>query len=263
MLKLEKIARTREINVSLRDKEGFFNRTLLFALACALVIHGGALLLFHIAPFKIGYDESIFPPVVVATEFPDPANKVTAHLDEDEPIPPYVVAPLPKQTWPPQMPTHALARQMEYIQQQSVLTNPFLPLENDTRIDDHSIHFSGPRDHAPIKIYVSGSLGDLTLVNQDTYEEELTELTSQSQKVKSAVPRRYIYTVQVEHDSGEVFWYELKHSEEDGELKKLAVDILKSLRFAPVRSLFVSSGEVEIVITPPSRYELPPIEHLF
>src|SRR5262245_51257714 len=129
MLKLERIAKTDEINVLIRSKPSLLNRPFLYALTYAILFHLSALLIFQIAPFKLGYQQSLFPPVRVASEVPSSIGiYATNAMQDDDMIPSYLIAPLPPIPELPSFEDGPLVRNMEYIQQSNPLSNPFLAL---------------------------------------------------------------------------------------------------------------------------------------
>ena len=128
MLKLEKASSDRQISVIVRDKEYFLTHSFLIAFALAAGFHFLFLLIFHIAPFKIRWSETIFPPIQVeASSFKDfavmidaePAAHASSGLPQAKPSSPIL----------PEHPTVLALRQMEYIKENANPDNPFAQIE--------------------------------------------------------------------------------------------------------------------------------------
>ena len=235
MLKLEKIAKTRDLNVTLRQRPVFFNGTLAMALGLAIFIHTVPFLIFHIAPFKMGYDGPIFPPVHVAADFSQesPGNLISLEYPGHEPVPGYLIAPLPSSPGLPEISKSSPVKQMEWIKQQSLLYNPFLEIEEDKRMGDLALSPPEHKDYGTVKVHISGSLAGRPIAVRNTYEEELAQLSFYAFPIKTAVPHRCIYEVQVEDRTGEIFWHAPSACSEDKDIRALALNILLSHRFIP------------------------------
>ncbi len=243
MLKLEKIAKTRELNILLRTRQTFLSVTFLCALGYALLIHFGALFIFKIAPFQVNYQQSLFPPVRVATELPIQRGVYSSnqHFEEQEPIPAYLVAPLPTG------PTIPMARMIPVLNKESItqkiaFNTPFFPQEE---ISEKEILASktNAKIYELIDFHISGALVELL---------ELSPLTNISQEIKSDAKDTYriYFKVQVDQTNGEIFWWEIKEDPEDKKLQNYAIEALKSLKFAPQKAPDIVSGEIEIVMIP-------------
>ncbi|MBA3603287.1 MAG: hypothetical protein H0W50_06535 [Parachlamydiaceae bacterium] len=243
MLKLEKIAKTRELNILLRARQTFLSVTFLCALGYALLIHFGALLIFKIAPFQVNYQQSLFPPVRVATELPIQRGvySTNQHLEEQEPIPTYLIAPLPtdpsipKARMIPIVSKESIAQEIDFITpffpQEEILEKEILALKNDAKI------------YELLDFHVSGALVELL---------ELSTLTNKRPQIKTAKNETYRvhFQVQVDQTNGEIFWWEIKESPEGEKLQNYAIEALKSLKFAPKKAPDIVSGEIEIVMAP-------------
>ena len=108
MLKLEKVSKTLDINITLRKRERFFNRTFLQALGIALGLHIMAIVLFPIAMSTFRGSLAVLPPVSVAAELPSESS-VTTVREEEEISPRYLRPPrsiaLARPSWPaPELP---------------------------------------------------------------------------------------------------------------------------------------------------------------
>lgn len=94
MLRLEKTAKTKEITVTIRPRESFFSYLLCLSFISAVTIHGIGLLIFHIAPLKIGYAGSLFPPITAISDLKgNEEGRILALLEEEMIVPPYLLSP--------------------------------------------------------------------------------------------------------------------------------------------------------------------------
>jgi hypothetical protein len=119
MLKLEKISRTRDINITVRAKKTRLNGTFFCALAMAMGLHGLGAAIFHISPFKIGYQESIYPPVTVAIDLgkEEINGDILTHIDEENEIPTHLILPTPLEPLIPSSSPFILARDLAYVKE--------------------------------------------------------------------------------------------------------------------------------------------------
>lgn len=239
MLKLEKIAKTQEIGIILRDKPFLLTKTFSLAFGCALFIHLGAFTIFHISPFKIGYSESIFPPAIVAADLPfrGNGNNLSIQLME-EAIPSYLIAP----TIP--IPELSLQLQENAIPGGFSL-HPFLSLEDNVGIQQTDTLFqkSGPK--LPVKIHLSAGLANKAYDNNEELLKIITEPISSITSEQS-----FLFTVQIEQRTGQIFWWEEKTIHASKDAHQQAIKILKNLRFDTDQEGFVELGNVEIIFYP-------------
>jgi hypothetical protein len=254
MLKLERIAKTRELSILVRAKTTLFTKTFLFALAYAIFIHVLGLFIFQIAPFKINYQQSTFPPVSVATEIPIHQGVYTTNelLEKENPIAAYLLAPVPER---PTLPIASQAlpqRNMEYIKQSSPLNNPFLALENQLE-PEHVGKIKAP----PVSVILSGAIAELEFkldeknVKKAYENEDKMKLTGLS----TSSIFRFHFNVQVEQDHGQIFWWEMTKGEGGNavggtgntSMQEQAIKILMGLQFTPKPEQVILPGEVEIV----------------
>lgn len=237
MLKLEKISKTRDLNVLLRAKPTLLTARFLIALAYALFIHLTAFVLFKVAPLKIDFQFSLFPPVSVAVELPVHSGVYVA-LQDEEPIPEYLIAPLSTLPKLPMALESPLVRNSEYIKLQSPLDNAFLALEDNVELE------AGIERYPLLSIYLSGAIADLSLepvrLNENAFADASAAALNQ--------PERYIFRVLADQNRGEIFWWELIESDSSRARHAEALSILKSLQFVPEKEIGIVSGEIEIVI---------------
>lgn len=84
MLKLEKIAKSQELSVLLRARPKIMTKQFAMALSYAVLVHLMALAVFHIAPFKIGFDSRLLPPVRVNLEQLKEQDMQLAQVESEE-----------------------------------------------------------------------------------------------------------------------------------------------------------------------------------
>lgn len=245
MLKLEKIAKTRELNVLLRTKPTVFSATFLYALGYALLIHFGALFIFKISPFKVNYQQSVFPPVRVATELPIQNGVYTTnlHSEEFDSIPSYLLAPLPIAPDFPEvsqiLPT--IEGESTNLIASSFENSLFLldELFNDAVDESHSSKMES-ESFKPLTCHLSGSIAELPIFSNGLS-------AGLSHKGHGAI--RAIIAVQVNQSDGQIFWWQIKEGLNQ-EQQNVAIEVLKNLQFVPQTTPDIISGEIEIVILP-------------
>lgn len=236
MLKLEKVSKTLEINITMRQREHFLNRAFFKALGIALGLHLLAVVLFHIQPFVISGSGIVFPPVLVDSDLNlVQEGTVLAQIDTDEAFPRHIKEPKGLRFAFPEYPEVDLK---QYQIQYDPHSNPhvFAPFEDSaqilyTRLLDHR-----PREGEKVKVEISGSLINLKLEDDGIDQAEFG-------KTRTGRGR---YQVRVEHRTGKIFWYDpieaIGHEETDA----LAEKILRGMRFASDEFYFVTGGEIEI-----------------
>src|SRR3984885_13435148 len=105
MLKLEKIAKTMEISITLRHRDSFFSPALMTAFAIAIALHLVAGILFEVRPFKIKGSQIVFPPALVDVDISlSPENSVVALVVDEDIIPRSIKEPKGANLTLPSMP---------------------------------------------------------------------------------------------------------------------------------------------------------------
>ncbi len=252
MLKLEKVAKTRELNAILREKPTLFSYSFMVALSYALFCHLVALCLFQISPFKISYEASILAPVQVASDFlfPDAMQQISLQYEDQDPIPDHLLAPMyiPEQL--PALATISFEEKPKMLILPMTHDNPFLAMENEASIWQ-GFHFL-PEDskHEPLLVQTSGEIADMEVaVKTETFVEILKQLSLKNPSLRRMEPYSFQFAVQIDQKRGEVFWWESQHDEVHAELNRLAIQILESLSFKMESSRFLDRGFIEITIT--------------
>jgi hypothetical protein len=236
MLKLEKRSQLSGLAIRLRERERFFEARFLQALAIALMLHCGALLLFHVTPFTFS-STFVFSPVQVQSDHPLPSLSVfaTPDIDENEEL-----HPPP----PPRIPT------LDWI------TLPYeSTLSPSLTIDPHAFQFMEERlwptwhsplslklEEPPIQLIISGDLAELPLVASDPLLDDRQSISFHSS------PSYVTYQVQLDEKTGEIFWYERMESSRVATLDHLTENILLNLRFSPSESKEPVAGTLNFII---------------
>lgn len=235
MLRLEKIRKTHDISVTLRKKAPFFSTTFCLALLWALGIHLFGLLIFHVAPFRITYSDSIFPPVSVASDLGKIwQGNALAYLDEDIVVPPYLLLPLSLDFSTPSIPELPQPKKSEYYSA-NFYKNPFLSVELDSLVHENP-KFDLPMDQL-MKIHVSGPLADFAW-KYESIDFSVYEI----KKGEYAIA----YDIKVD-ESGHVFWWQ-PHQKMPQPLISWGDAILKGIFFEiPVINTSFA-GKVEIFL---------------
>ncbi len=230
MLKIEKINRHHDYALELRKKEGFFNPTLMMALLVACFLHGGALLIFHIGPFKL-VNSGFLPPAFVETDIVEQDQNVLAKIEGDSKLSRYPFAPKTSLPTLPLMPKLTMMHHLESVEEVNFLDNPFLKIERDLQ---NEIFFTSEVMDKPvttIEIILTGQL-----------EGKCYKVTSPFPIINSKHSFHYIYSVRVENMTGRIFFVESKDtpSQYANQIEK----ILKEIQFEKELSGFQSSGDI-------------------
>jgi hypothetical protein len=232
MLKLEKVSKTLEVSISLRQRDRIFNRSLLQALLIALLIHGAALLLFPIAVAKISHSQLELPPVRVAADLSE--GKVSTQLEQEELPPAYFLIPKSLTDSPPPLPSTKIAT----LQRASPLDLMiFDSWDEERRHPLHELLDPKPHFNSPVTVTLSGPLS-------------FRRLHGTHPSLPSPLPEglyRVVFHVEMENSTGQIFWYENSVAASDKQINKLAEQMVQEMRFEPIQNGFVTEGEVEFI----------------
>lgn len=246
MLKLEK-AKHRDVCITMRNKERWFNSTLLYALGIACGIHFLGVIIVHIHPF-ISHGDKILPPTLVEAEMSNQLEdddwNVLAYLDTKHKASRYLFAPIASEPKLPSMSIDQPLRPTEYIKEPSLLDNPFMTIEEDWDYF-YANELFAQASQPPVSVHVSGPLAESPLLDDGTTTISPTELTTILQQ-----SQRCVYSVQVEGKTGRIFWFASKHTPDKQSICNMAESLLLRMRFQPNANTVVSAGEVEITLSP-------------
>lgn len=239
MLKLEKIRKTKDLNVCLRQKEPFFNRTFCLALLWAAGLHLFGILAFHIAPFKITYSNSLFPPVSVDSDLGwSLRGKTMAFFEEEINVPAHLLVPFIDDFVPAPVELPALKEKSGYAPKISG-AHPFLSSELKGLQ-----HEASPLQRTSaqfVHIDVSGPLAAAV------WKKPEIEISSLHFTKKSEL--FLCFDVLVDGKSGRIFWLQ---PAEKAPLALLAwaEKIMKGMEFDVPSVELAIAGRVEISIRP-------------
>jgi len=236
MLKLEKISRDRQISVIVRDKECFFTRSLIIALAIAAGIHFLFLVVFNISPFKIRLSQIIFPPVQVEVDASPKDTAILAQVDTPKPIASGLPTQRPSLPIMHEYPTFLAAQNADYIKENRREGNPFLAIEND--ITSPSFPSGGNTSLPPLSIVVSGLLADIPVLDDGLKGKKVPGIKA------SINQRRVVFDVLVEGRSGSVIWFQPVQLTENSTADRFVETIIREMQFHK-GSYFVTAGEIE------------------
>lgn len=158
MLKLEQ-SRKRDVSITVRQKDPFFNKIFCAALLWAVGIHLFGFLAFHIAPFRINYSDSIFRPVSVASDIGKNAEGLAlALIEEHIPVPPYLLLPSTIEHKSPSIPKIEALKPVEYYIPAYMSVTPFIEKETACLVYD-CVAVGAPQG-TEAKMVISGPLRD-------------------------------------------------------------------------------------------------------
>lgn len=240
MLKLEKASRE-QISITMRDKERLFTRPLAIAFAIALGYHLLFLILFHVVPLKLHVSQTIFPPVQVEIDG-NQEVAVLANIDSQQMYSSGLPERNPVLPALPSRPSYSEERFLEYFQEQARNWNPFQQLEQSVYQPEFMplVHDVVP----PIRILISGPLSEIELVD-DGIDKVFPTLRGNSQQNEWKVS----YHVMVKEQTGRVFWFEPVIQTHIQAIDHFAEQVLRDLRFNPMKDAFVTAGDIELMFT--------------
>lgn len=239
MLRLEKTSHTSHIVIRMRERERFFEPPLLKALAIALILHIGALILFHVTPFSFT-TAFTFPPVHVQFDSLVKEKGVSTFISpriEEEEIAPPPISLIPLLDW--------ISFSQESILAPSITFDPQDLKSLEERVwpkweEPLSLNLEEPR----IQLTISGDLAELPLIASDPLLNQMQPISSHNSPV-------YVtYQVQLDEKTGELFWYERVVSSKEPAVDQLTEKILLNLRFAPPQHQEIVTGTVNFVVLP-------------
>lgn len=222
MLKLEKVAKTLEVSITLRKKEPLLTKNLAWALLFALLLHLAAGLLFNVRAFLFLGSQSLIPPVQVdSILIPAPDALVMVELAED-PFPRWLREPKKSEPTLPDWPT-AETLVTQASREPLWEKNPFEDLAFAPNLDH-------PPPKAGIQVHFSGPLAQFSVIHSPP---------------PPALRYQGRFQARLEGATGTLFWLEpLQGGYTDHAVEKW----LKDFRFKPDSSHFVEDGEIEVRI---------------
>lgn len=223
-----------------RDKEHLFTQPFTVAFCIALGIHFVLFVLFQVTPFKIGVNDTVFPPTRVEADTPS-RESVLADVVTIAPT----IRGLPSAPVSGPMivehPQFLSMRPVEYSKAKSSSADAFTEIENQIYQPTFKplVHLA----KNPLVIVISGILSEQTLISDGTEDKSLENLSLRAEQ-------KVVYSVMVEGTSGKIFWYEPMQPAQEDSLDKFAVSILRDMRFRVSSKAIAMSGEVEMHFRP-------------
>lgn len=218
MLKLEKILRTREVNIIVKDPERRLTGPLMKAFAIALTLHLILASLFQITTLSFRGSTTVLTPTLVIAESPVRDGATLAVMDSNQPLDKRI---------PIRMASEPQLLSKLHIMDESLLFPPSLSMRKGVV--------------APIRLFVSGDIHNM-LINKDL-KQSLPKLPPKANEVESA---RSVFSVAVNPIDGRIFWYETLENTSITALDAYAELVLKELEFTQNPNHTIAKGIVEI-----------------
>jgi len=233
MLRLEKGRRSDPVAIRLRQKDRLFTRTFTVALAIAVTFHLSLFVLFKIQPFNMGSSYR-FPPVSVESALPNTSHialEINKNQDDedvwlllrDNPVMPKQDAELFRDKESRDalaLPSSFIALEERYIGVPSTAT-----AESTRRL----------------QLFVSGPLSARELLSR--VPESI--IPTNGKKLTSLEAR---YQVQIDPETGSLFWYDKSVSTGQMEIDVQLEKILSTLRFSTEPLLEHLTGEIHFIM---------------
>lgn len=234
MLKLERVYKSRDVNITLREQDRFLTKSLLKALGIAAAIHLFGLLLFQVNLFKIIGSQTQLPSVPVDFAFPSfEQGNVQSQVAKEE-------------LYLPIREPNKLKMNLPELHEPA----PF-SLPSAVEFTIPPFHFKDT-DLYPADIFgesseLSPRLSSITVSGPLTENKIIDDGLKGLAIEENPEPFRLFYDVQVDNRSGQIFWFESKDRIESRR-QRIAEKILKNIRFAPNLNSFVTKGGIEIIL---------------
>lgn len=228
MLRFEKEKKTTDISVALRVRQPLLNRPFLIALGIAVLMHGFALLIFHISSF-LPENHFIFPPVIVNADAQTGETLASAsdtlRLQKIEWL-------MPKQTRP-HMPKISSSTPSSFLWHASA--DPDQPFNAFAALEFDLMNEAPP---------IAKKSNSMQILAVNGLPEPISVDTALS--FNSSLPSRAIYEVAVENRTGTIFWMNPKETTGMPQLDALAEKLLKELQFPKNPEGFITLGSIEL-----------------
>jgi hypothetical protein len=236
MLKIGKVNRHDNYSVELRSRPTRFDKNFLKALMFALFLHGSALIIFHIGPFKFKASGYI-PPAFVEADMSEKESQVNAQNEGEGKLLRFPFMPKLSQPELAKIPKLTESSNIEPLKVVDYLSHPFLKIERELQYDAYFLHANETLKTNGLQVSTSGLLRDIDYeANLKSYEKFM------SKSFKA------IYAVKVENQSGKIFYYERENLEGQVDAPVLE-NLLKNIRFEKKSLGFQTSLHIEIVYT--------------
>ncbi|MBA3722058.1 MAG: hypothetical protein H0W88_06635 [Parachlamydiaceae bacterium] len=249
MLKLERNCKNNDINLTVRSRECFWNSILIKAFILALAFHLGAILLFHIQPFKTS-SSFLFAPINVQAP-----SKIENQVTLEEAKTPVNPDDFPLLAlYQPTLPDVPLFLNSDFENSNSIQKIPEISFASFDTLEQQSFHripLTPSKDlvltYTPIQMTVSGNLAKRQLIDN----KNTPFLNSRLQK-KQASHLEYYHTqykVVIDATTGQIFWFDKIISSGQSKIDRFAEDLLQKLQFAADNNFEASNGMIDIMVT--------------
>jgi len=245
MLKLEKTSNAAGLALRMRERERFFEPRVVKALAIALGLHIGGLTLFHAAPFDFS-SSYLFPPIQVQMDSFGPGVSVSlSPLSEEELFLPPPIASIPTMEWIrfPMESSLSIALNMDIKAFDEIESRIWPKWPEPLQM---AMAMQEPR----IKMEISGDLARHPLISTEPAPQEMLPLA------QVAAEEYVAYLVQLDPQTGELFWYERTASSVVSSVNLLTDKILLNLRFSSMEESSIIKGELHFRVAIPENNEV-------
>lgn len=233
MLKLEKLSKSQDVQITIWQREKFFNKRLCQSLALALALHASFILFFQVTPFVILGSQTLIAPALVESSMDiSEETVVVAGPVQEELFRSSLKEPKSSNS---ELPEVAVSKVFVHVPEDSVYKAPPSRFLKSSPNDLEFLFNTPSKKVNSFTISVRGKLAD-----REMKTVSFPTLTNNFKNYRTH------FAVQVDDQTGEIFWVEPKHKEEVKEVEIVALELLKQLRFEKLENSFVTAGEVEI-----------------
>lgn len=242
MLKLNKSTSSRDIHISIRERERYFTRSFLIAFGIAITFHLLFITIFHVAPFILRINQTVFPPTYIEN-VPFQDAMTLANADQIEVISSHLPPPLQSVPQLPNSPSFSNFEQRKWHNKSSSEASLFYNIEQQIYTPTFSpLAITTPLFH----VKTTGVLAEKFRLKSDWEKKHRPPITQESYA---------IYEVVVEGNSGRIFWFEPKQLTHNPALNQFATTLLSELRFETDQSIPTASGNIEMHFYPNGSYD--------
>lgn len=238
MLKLERVYKSRDINIRLRKRDRFLNRIFWQAFFIALGIHLFGLIFFKIQTL-LTHSATRLSPIIAHADLDLTKDNFHVQVMPDQVPRNYPLAPPRSSPRMPKMALPPLIRQTEYVQENTMLNkDPFRELQKE--------FMAMPSSELPLKTYPSLDISLLGALSSRSWNYRNPIKMAEGLIPSFDEPLLAMFSIQLDENSGEIFWKELVQSTGVEKLDQFAEKILENVKISHDDALFASNGLIEI-----------------
>ena len=237
MLKVEK---DRQASLCFYARERLFTKTFIQAFGLALGFHLFGILLFHIKPIQLAESSWVFPPALVDADLQNEGNESTSAFARSEQEKLRGISfPKPSQPTFPQISVQNRSEKME-----ESIQMPSSSLFSQIERIEEPIELLPLYKHLRLQIKTSGLLADFE------FQEDKVKLVTEKLK-QLKLPGSFLlkYNVQLDNQTGRIFWIAADHDALDPLLESLGYELVKNLQFTPKQTGFATTGTIELSVS--------------